>query len=166
MTINGHSTTELDYSCHHLRMLYNKEHMKTKDDLYEIGNYPRSHVKQSVNIALNSTSRRKAKLAILKALRDNDTSIQKEYVEKLFQAVFQKHFAISKYFFIGCGMGLQFHDSCIAMDIINQFTRNGQIVLSVHDSFICESSNEEKLWQLMTACYEKRFQFPPVIKKK
>lgn len=166
ITINGHTTEEQDYSCFHLRMLYHMESINPENNLYSLDSYPRNHVKQAINIALNCSSRSQTKHAVLKELRKNDNSIQMDYVDKLIQLVIQKHGPVSQFFFTGTWAELQYYDSCITRDILNEFTNSGQIVLPVHDSYIVETKNSEQLKQLMNDFYKIRFHFDPDVIKK
>lgn len=166
ITINGHPTEELDYSCYHLRMLYNKEQLNPTDDLYEIPGYPREHVKLAINTSLNCISRRQAKNSILKQLREKDESTEMSYVNNLIKVVIQKHEPVSNYFFSAPWAILQYDDSCITSEIINEFTRCNQVVLPIHDSYIVEAKNTAKLNQLMKALYREKFKFDPIIVKK
>lgn len=166
ITINGHMTEEQDYSCFHLRMLYHLKGINPKNDLYSLGDYPRNHVKQTINIALNCSDSTEAKHAILKKFRENDKTIKMNYVKELLRLVLQQHKPVSQYFFSGAWATLQYHDSGIASEIINQFTSSGQIVLPIHDSFIVEINNSEKLKRMMMDLYKKKFHFDPEIVKK
>ena len=64
LMIDGEPTAEADYAALHATMLYCRRGLKLNDDPYEIADFPRDHVKQGFNIALNARDRRSALYAL------------------------------------------------------------------------------------------------------
>ena len=76
----------------------------------------------------------------------------------------QRHNRIEDAFLSNAGLKLQRIDSEIAMEVITKAMRQGWVALPVHDSFITQVINKERLFKLMETAYKLKFEFVPRIK--
>lgn len=169
ITIDGQSTVELDYSCLHLSMLYGLECKLPPDgDLYNligVDSKYRSIIKKSVNIAINAKDEKTTILAI----RDEYSDFIKEYgytppaPKVILEAIKLTHPYIQKYFCTNYGVKLQYLDSSIAEKILIHFARRNICCLTIHDSFIIQTSYQDELYSLMIRCFQDLFRFAPRI---
>jgi hypothetical protein len=74
-----------------------------------------------------------------------------ELLNKLIQAFLKKNPIMEKYLGTDQGVKLMHYDGEIATRLLDYFTNEGIAVISVHDSFIVEASQEIKLTQKMEA---------------
>jgi len=172
ITIDGKVTTELDYSCLHISMLYGLTgQTPPPGDLYHLEKIPdeyRKVIKKAVNIAINAESHRSA----MSAMRDEI----KEFCEEndlplirpkfLLREILEKHAAIGQYICSGYGVHLQYMDSCIAEKIMLSLGEQGIACLCIHDSFIVAEEYEELLLDLMRRYFYEVFNFYPNVSAK
>lgn len=160
-------TIEIDYSGIHIDLLYAMEgidfHKDIAGDPYqllgiEMGKELRGFCKVSLNIVLNSESKKSAIQAIQEKLSDKPILKQKVVelggVAKLTELFELQHQPISKYFYSGAGLKLQYSDSQIAESVLMGAIDKGFVVLPVHDSFICDYTKADKLYDLMIKAYQ------------
>lgn len=161
--INGKPTIEVDYSGLHIKLLYLKEGIDYRDDPYQFaGQDLRGLLKLSILIALNADDRKSALLAIrAEARKDQELAASLNLVEKerdglakLLDEFLAHHLPISQYLFTGIGISLQNLDSKIAEKVLMTLTRDGIVVLPVHDSFITISAHREKLVRAMNIAFQ------------
>jgi hypothetical protein len=148
--INGEATTEIDFSCLHINMLYIKETGRPySGDAYETENknIPREIYKIILQIILNCESEFSAILAAHHALTSRGFRIS---AEKAVQSFLRQHSKIQKHFFSGVGLKLQYADSLIAERVLLRAVQNQIAVLPVHDSFITPVREESWLAEAMT----------------
>jgi hypothetical protein len=186
--INGNETVELDYSCLHIQMLYNKEGLELKENAYDKlsnGNKDLRDLFKLIGlVSINSTDKSNALNGIRNEMVDfkiaeskGKTSKKKNYgINKLFkdlsdisidyyyQQWVNAHPAISKYLNSDVGIKLQYQDSQIASNVIEHFTKRGIACLVIHDSFIVEKKYEAELKEMMIKEYKRKYKFQPVIK--
>ncbi len=158
--INYKETVELDYSGHHIRILYSREGIEAPADLYAIENssFSREHLKLAALIVVNAGNRTSA----LRALNDKKLGID----TKAILDFIEKHFApISKHFYTYAGLELQYQDSVVAERVILRMMDRGAVVLPIHDSFIVRNSYEDELWNVMLEEYEKAFGYTTFLKR-
>lgn len=158
--INHKETVELDYSGHHIRILYSRERIEAPEDLYAIENSPfsREHLKLAALIVVNARS----KTSALRALNNKKLAID----TKAILDFIEKHFApISKYFYTDVGLGLQYADSDVAERVILRMMERGAVVLPIHDSFIVRNSYEPELWEVMLEEYQRAFGSTTFLKR-
>lgn len=170
--INGNSTVELDFKCHHARILYIvAEQPIPEEDLYLIEGIDRQDVKDAFLVLFNCDSREQA----LKTMR-SEKHIKNS--EKVLQAIEKRHSAISSFLY-GYkpiiqlsereggkpGAFLQWLDSVITDSILEVMTKAKIICLPVHDSYIVEEKNKESLYWLMNKYYQYYLKQPPKITK-
>lgn len=173
IVINHKSTNEYDYSGMHINMLYTMEGIHNDLDTYEMTyeTYTAEQLRPLLKVSLLCILNADDEISALKAIRyeqNKDKSLLRvSNLRGLIAAFLEKHESISKYFYKGLGIELQYLDSQIAEYVIREFTRNGRVVLPIHDSFICETSFAHLLPELMRDAYYKIFEAPaPDIKHK
>ena len=71
------------------------------------------------------------------------------------QHVHDKNLPIQDYFFNDIGVQLQYIDSCIVVEVIEEMTNCGIVVLSEHDSIICTEDHADEVEKLMRKAYKK-----------
>jgi len=172
--IDGCPTVELDYVGYHLNMLYHERGIECEGDPYtlpeieayerEIGVSARTFrpwVKKYTNALINC--REGGRPANVKI--DDDilvpAGIQPSEVIRM---IGQRHNRIEDAFLSNAGLKLQRIDSEIAMEVITKAMRQGWVALPVHDSFITQVINKERLFKLMETAYKLKFEFVPRIK--
>ena len=162
ITINGKSTSELDYSGQHLLMLYGikgEEYQWLYDnDPYQLpgfGKEIREILKAVALRAINAADREEALKAITYELRMKfwDNPYRDVDSELLIDAFMAKHPLIKEDFFSGAGLELQFIDSQIAEYVLNHMMVKHQIVLPVHDSFVVQNEHLPRLFRIMKEAY-------------
>lgn len=147
--INHKPTVELDYSGHHIRMLYALEGLQPPDDPYDIHGYDRDTLKEAMMIMINSPTRRKATKKIGHMVADNST--------QLISAMTERHSQIRHHFFTGAGLSMMYRDSQLAEKVMLEMMKRNATVLPVHDSFIVRNSYADELEQVMTTEFERMF---------
>lgn len=158
--INHKPTVELDYSGHHIRILYAREGIKAAEDLYAVDNCPftRKQLKRAALIVVNARNRTSA----LRALNVKKLGID----TKALLGLIETHFApISKYFYSDAGLELQYVDSMICERIMLRMMDKGAVVLPIHDSFIVRNSYEDELWRVMHEEYQRQFGSTTFLKR-
>ena len=154
--IDGEPTVELDFSNMFLMMLYHTEGIDYQSDGYEIDGYERDDVKLAVNIVFNT----KNKQGAVGALRNNGISDG----GKLIDLIKMKHSRLEKYFYSEIANELMRKESDIATEIITIGISEGIISLPLHDSFIVQKKNENKMEEIMCDVYSRTFNYGPRIK--
>ncbi|AXK41882.1 hypothetical protein [Erythrobacter aureus] len=170
--INGQPTIELDYKNCHPRMLYHQRGIEPQDDLYclpeieayeqEIGKKAgtyRTGIKWLMQVLINGRGRPDVSDQASDILLPPDLTIAE--IVRLIEA---HHDPIADAFGTGAGLRLMRVESDIALEIISTAMQEGWTALSVHDSFITERDQKERLSALMIDSYTKRLGVEPVIK--
>lgn len=158
ITIDGHKTTEADFSTMSSRLLYAKEGVAVPDnrDLYDIGlkgskaylERARKLVNRFINAIIND------KRGIFR-LDESELEELKLTHKQLQTKVNEHHKPIIKYFGTGIGLSLMYTESLIAEDVMLFFLKQGVIVLPIHDSFIVRSGYQSSLEAQMKASFKK-----------
>lgn len=183
--INGNETVELDYSGHHLRMLYHQLGQKYEKDPYDFAWEEERKKYRLSGEALEKKKkevRNKYKLVGLISINSEETcapsAIRKVLIEAgipygsgkgciktLMENMKKHHATIKDLLFKGVGVDLQNDDSKIMDDILAELTRKGIVGLPIHDSIIVEKQHEKLLETLMIEKYRKHMNgFEPVLK--
>lgn len=177
-TIDGESIVEIDFDCLHINMLSDimgVSKYRGIDIYYHVldkQNYSTNNrrlVKLGINIMLNATSEYKAKNAIddLIAEEPKDTfcySSGDEVVKEVYKKLpeFKSKFCNKE-----CtGLVLQNKDSWIAHYVLDEFVMIQQPVLVVHDSFIVQRKNSDKLVDAMSSAYKRVVEVDRVVSMK
>jgi hypothetical protein len=158
ITIDGRSTVELDYSGHHIRMLYAEAGLLTPDDPYDLPDFIREHQKEALLIILNAKSDESA----IGAMKNKGI----KNCNELLQALKTKHKPIADKFHSGLGWSLQYQDSKIAEDIMLHLIERDICVLPIHDSFIVARDDIEELDLVMQWSFESRYSSLSKVKHK
>ena len=140
--INHGSTIELDYSGHHVRILYALEGLEPPDTPYDIDGFEYEDQKQATLIMLNAFD----ETAAIYAMRGQGIKRAKQLVE----AIKVRHQPIAHKFHQGEGLNLMNQDSILAEKVmLRMILERGAAVLPVHDSFIVKRSYEYELEEIM-----------------
>lgn len=172
--INGNPTVELDYSGHHLRMLYHLKKINLKTDPYAVepnmSSGMRDVYKAVSLIGINAKGNKSALLALYqkfeedenlaKCLPDNSHETRQRLIDN-FKAHNKR---IAGHLFKEKCHQLMNLDSKISNDILMFFEKKGILVLCIHDSYIIEKQHAKKLLKVMREAYRARLGFDPVIK--
>jgi len=158
--INHKHVEEVDYSGHHIRILYAKEHLEPPDDPYalEPKDFLREDIKQAFLVLVNASDRTATKQVLAKDGIKN--------AEALLKALEDHHKPISRYFYSGVGLSLQYEDSVLAESVMLRMFERGATVLPVHDSFIVRSSYKEELEEVINQVFQERYQVESKMKAK
>ncbi|PDT11483.1 hypothetical protein [Rhizobium sp. M1] len=148
LTIDGHSTVELDYQQIHPRLLYGLAGCQLEGDAYTLPGWSRGVVKQAFNTLLNAGSLREALGSISENLREDRNA-----AKALIADIRTLHPDIEAYFHSGIGLQLQALDSEICRKVLVEMHRRGIVTLPVHDSFIAADEHEDTLSQVMQKAF-------------
>ena len=163
--INGDRTFEVDFSGFHVALAFALEYHEPPSDPYTLSTLTkgftkeqqRSDVKLLALTALNADSQK----AALSAFRDQRNKDQRQlprdqkisYTDDILNSWLEgfskKHSAIKHYICSDKGVELMALDGNITTRIIEHFTALGEPILTVHDSYIVRSGQEEMLSQAM-----------------
>lgn len=175
ITINREPTAELDFSGCAIRMLYHERKMDYQGDPYhldEIADHEAHH-------GLQAGYYREAIKAMTQAIINNSKANGRpEGIEfpnglsflphfkrpKVRRMIEQKHAPIADAFGTGAGVRLQRADSDLALSIISELREEGVLALPIHDSFIVQQKELNKLIFSMNSVYHKMFGCYPQIK--
>lgn len=165
--IDGQKTVEVDYKNNHLRMvlsLIRGEIVGGNDDLYlGLMQHPfivesgmdRKQVKLAVNAWLNAknpikvfTDRRACGNFRWDAGRFHDFQ----------KAIFDHWPELKSVAGIGIGVGLQWIEGQIAVDVMHHMGRKDRVALNVHDSFIVREDDETEVFLAMILYWESNVQ--------
>lgn len=174
ITIDNEPVVEIDYKTFHPRILYHKEQIDIKGDLYQMVNPEkelRPAIKKMMNIMINANNDRQSVIVFKKELLDDEkgveiqTAILKHRVDEwdLTKMIRKAHKPIGKYFRSKIGVKIQYEDSELARSILTHFMKKGIACLCVHDSFLVQEKYKDELFELMMNEYEKRFKFKPEL---
>lgn len=171
--INCNPTVELDYSAHHIRMLYHLRKINITGDPYDVepNNPDMRSIYKSVFLRCINTRSRSSALQSLWKYFDEDEDAKKllpdnskDTRNKLIDKLMNHNPVIKDDFFKQKCFTLMNKDSTIAHKILIHFAKKGIMVLCVHDSFIIEKKYKQELEDKMIEEYKKIFKFNPVIK--
>jgi hypothetical protein len=176
ITIDGEETVELDFSAHHIRMLYHQEGLDFKGEPYiyskddEEKKDKRQIHKYIAMIALNAKDKKSSIYAVRGAIEDDkdndkfhsDIPSLKDIEQQLDDFV-EHHKPISKYVSNDAGIKLQKKDSDIMHSILVDLTKKGIVSLPIHDSVIVQKKYEDILKETMTKQYNNHLRYTPTI---
>ena len=156
ITIDGKKTREFDFSQLNPNMIYDRHNLDLgSEDAYDrvLDGKHRDIVKQAFNAMLQADTQ----------LNQKPDNINVDKIgmswRELKEAILDTHKPIQDKFFKGIGNRLQFEDSCIAENIMLQFTDMNAPALPIHDSFIMHHGYGDKggLEEAMRRAYFERF---------
>ena len=148
--INHKPTVELDYSGHHIRILYANEGLDPPDEPYDLTEFDREDQKQAILTMLNADNKQEA----LKAMANKGI----KNAQGLANALAVRYAPIQAHFYTGAGRGLMYQDSIIAEKVmLIMIERSGAVVLPVHDSFIVRNTYANELEEIMVKVFEEQY---------
>ena len=163
ITINHKPTEEVDYSGHHLRILYAKEEKELTKYPYEVDDDSRNTEelikdrKDATLIMLNCNNS-------IKALNTIESEGIKQ-AQFIMDEIIERHDPIKDQFFTGIGNSLMKEDSIIAEEVMLEMLKLNHIVLPVHDSFIVRNSATFELKPIMEKAFTKFYKNNKTILK-
>jgi hypothetical protein len=148
--MDGQPTIEPDYTELHPTLLYAREGKRRDAGAYDVDGWDRKLVKVAFNVVINANTRTAAWRAVAEKIGEKiggDGCF--EYAAQLIAAIEDRHPAISRYFYSGVGLSLQYRDSRMASQVMRQVRRQGVVAVPVHDSFIVPATAEGVLLEAM-----------------
>ena len=164
ITINYKPTEEVDYSGHHIRILYALEEKDLVGQPYEVEDPSRNtsdliqNRKDATLIMLNSRNKVQAAYAI------KNQGIQN--IQRLMLEIEARHCEISHKFYTGVGNKLMNQDSMIAEEVMLEMIKLNHTILPVHDSFIVRNSAAGDLISIMEKVFTKHCKNETILKTK
>jgi hypothetical protein len=177
LEIDNQPIVELDFSCYHLRMLYHRLKLDPAGDLYRpelvfptfwkscsdkmLKARCRGFLKQATNITLNTSTRRRAVLAIAKLIRECPRVVRGavlpdiQNADGLLKRIEAAHpdLAGAGYFCRNAACDLMTKDGRIMLQILEEFADADKPALGVHDSLIVKLSDEKFARGVMEGVY-------------
>lgn len=164
ITIDREETVELDYSAHHIRMLYHRDNLDFdgKPYVYDKGenDNARSVHKYMAMIAINAESRKSSIGAVMKSLKDdkkkgkyNGEIPNWKQLQIIYDDFLTYHKEIAHHVSNDEGAKLQRIDSDIMNNILVDLSKDNIVGLPVHDSVIVKKKHESRLKELMIKHY-------------
>ena len=152
ININYKSTEEVDYSGHHIRILYS---INDKD----LVGHPYRLSDEAQNTAEKIQDRKEATLIMLNCKNDSEAlyTIKNKGIKnprQVMNTILERHQPINDLFFTGVGNRLMFEDSIIAEQVMLEMIKLGHTILPVHDSFIVRNSATFELIPIMERVFK------------
>jgi hypothetical protein len=152
-------TEEVDFSTMHPTILAAINGFAFDTDPYEIEGYPKGYrplFKLILLVLINSATKDKALRAIEREVRDDSDYEDFKHLNLLTVINnFEKaHQRIANHFYTGAGIRCQNIEAAIASNIIRYFTYNNKILLTVHDSFLCQKKDSYLLQKIMISAFK------------
>ncbi len=168
--INGQPTVELDYSAHHIRMVYHLEGIDYKEDPYlAITDDPEERIvfKLLLLVTMNAEDEESALGGFRNKNRDKLKALIGDLkditLKPLLARIKEAHPQIAKYIHADAGVKLQYLDSQITEAILLRMTEQDIPCLPIHDSYIVPAQHEKLLLMAMMEEYRKVMGFGPVV---
>ena len=154
----------------HPNLLYTERKLTTPSDCYDIKGCLRAHVKSTMLILIKAETIGSAVLSLAAKIEnvereqkgqksltkaDSPSGYHIEEASRLIDAVKIHHKGVSGDFHSGSGLRLQNKDSDIAEDVWWKMYKQGTVILPVHDSFIVQASQADKLKEVMIQAFER-----------
>ena len=160
--MNNLATVEIDYSSLHVVLAYTKVGLdywkKTEKDPYDLPvrgvsnpEHSRDIVKKFFLLSLNASTEQ----SLFKAFRyqfsykEHPYSFPDDILSELLTTITEHHPDIAHLICSGAGLKLMNIDSRICEYIVAEFVRTDSPILTVHDSFIVQYDEEDRLNRLM-----------------
>jgi len=169
ITINDNPTVELDYSAHHIRMLYHLKGINYTADPYGTlcdDEKERGAYKLVQLVSINCPPEKDIIWSIRKGLRRARfyNLLTDEKINRMIERFQEAHKPIADKLFSGEGLKLQNMDSMITEAILMRLMKENIPCLPIHDSYIVEAQYKDVLEEAMIQEYEKVMGFEPIIK--
>jgi hypothetical protein len=150
LLIDGETTAEADYAALHPAILYCQRGLRFDGDAYDVDGFPRDHVKQGFNIAVNSENLRSA----IYALADG-AGIGAADANKVLAAIERRHKAISDTFLSDAGVRLMRVDSEMILSALRASNDNGFGALPIHDALVAPARSIGLAAEKMVEAFER-----------
>jgi hypothetical protein len=160
ITIGGEAVVEIDFKTLHPAILYAQAGAALPEDSYAIAGWPRPLVKRALLILINSANEAQARLCIahrpeMEPLAPPGSQAAISAAAKLMAEIKRRHHPIARAFHSDKGAELMAIDSAIAETVMHIMLMAGVVVLPVHDSFLVQKSQADRLEEaMMKAAYE------------
>ena len=147
LAFDGVPTVEIDYSSFHPYLLYAELGLRLPSDPYEHSQFSRPEMKSMFLVMINSANERQA----LRAYKDPETNKPVPFAvsRPILEAIKLKHLQIADAFCSDKGISLMRKDADIARHVINAFVLAGKPIIPVHDSFVVQASEIDRLMEEM-----------------
>ncbi|AKO64869.1 hypothetical protein VI34_04490 [Methylophilales bacterium MBRSG12] len=162
--INYKPTEEVDYSGHHIRIMYSLDNKNLEGEPYEVEDESRNtqefidERKIATLVMLNCSSYTEAH-ETLKTMGYKSSKF-------LMNEIIHRHEPIKDNFFTGIGNKLMNEDSKIAEEVMLRMIKLGHVILPVHDSFIVRNSATFELKPIMEEVFNKYCKNKTILKTK
>ena len=169
--IDDQYTVEVDFSGFHISLAYGLEGHQPPDDPYalsvSIGGLSKEQQRKDVKLVALTAINAKDRKAAFSAFRDQRNRDQRglpssqkikytnTLLEQLLDNFLKTNLPISHYLCADKGVELMALDGEITTQIMKHFTYRGVPILTVHDSYIVESSRERELMDVMQSVTRK-----------
>ena len=169
--IDDQYTVEVDFSGFHISLAYGLEGHQPPDDPYalpvSIGGLSKEQQRKDVKLVALTAINAKDRKAAFSAFRDQRNRDQRglpssqkikytnTLLEQLLDNFLKTNLPISNYLCADKGVELMALDGEITTQIMKHFTYRGVPILTVHDSYIVESSRERELMDVMQSVTRK-----------
>jgi hypothetical protein len=150
LTIDGEATAEADYTALHASILYGERGIKFHGDPYDVGNFPRDHVKLGFLIAVNARNLCAATSAVA-----DDAGISRADAAQLLTAIEKRHKPISEAFCSDAGVRLMRIDSELILGALKASNDDGIPALPIHDALIAPAHSIDRAAEKMVEAFEK-----------
>jgi hypothetical protein len=163
LKIDNEETVEIDFSGLHPNMLYNMTNSQIKGKVYDIGlSINKKLIKKWILVSINAKDEKSARLGYYKWIRktynkNNPILNRKKRMEvfNLIDAAFKKyHPMIVNKLYSGCGIDLQYHDSCIMEKILLSCIDQKIEAYPIHDAIIVKKINANQAKEIMLNSYK------------
>lgn len=146
-------TSEIDYECLHIHLLYKMQHVKLDFDPYYLEGFDRKFVKVATMKAQNARNKHEAARSIAEAWRDpqqaHPSKSQIAEGREVLDRIEALHPKISNFVASDVGAQLQRTDSDLMVKVVSQLLTTGTPALPVHDSILVRQSDIHKALSTM-----------------
>ena len=159
LQIDGQPTVELDYEFLHPRLLSALTGKNWGDgDPYVLDGFERREGKGAFQTLVNAKDAQSAILAVAEKYRTQGVPNAYEQARSIIEAIIARHPQFEPYWCLDLGRRLQNIDSGICAEVQAEMRARGEVVLSVHDSFIVRQTAEHVLREVMDRVLESTLQ--------
>jgi len=176
ITIDGEDTIELDYSAHHIRLLYHRIGLDFNGEAYvykksDVENKDKRQLhKYIAMIAINALNKKQTIAAVHNSIEDDFDNGKYtseipdlKTIEKHYNEFIEYHKLINKFVSNDEGIKLQCQDSKIMNNILIELCNKNIVGLPIHDSVIVKKKHKEILKEIMTKEYLKITNKSPIV---
>jgi len=171
LEIDNAPVVELDFDNYHPTILYAQRGLEPNGDLYNLSGYSEDYrglIKRITFMLLNTGDKEKTRKSVQWEINRRNIKPPPglSSIREMVDAVMVKHEAIADMFNKDIGKRLQRLDADISEDIFTYFSGQDVPILGVHDSFIIDAKNEEKLREVMKEVFFNKFKTVCHVSKK